>query len=62
MAPVRSAREFPKQSRAWSPRHPSRRQVDFIDDARDNSEQGIDFLLTDGHFSKSLAASRADFG
>jgi hypothetical protein len=36
--------------------------VYFIDDARDNSKQGIDFLLTDGHFRKSLAAFRADFG
>lgn len=38
------------------------RSIYLIDDARDNSEQGIHFLLTDGHFPKSSAAFRADFG
>jgi hypothetical protein len=34
----------------------------FIDDVADNNAQGIDFLLTDGHFPNALAAFEADFG
>jgi beta-mannanase len=36
--------------------------VYFIDDVADNNNQGIDFLLTDGHFPNSLAAFEANFG
>lgn len=36
--------------------------VYFVDDVADNNNQGIDFLLTDGHFPNSLAAFEADFG
>ena len=36
--------------------------VYFVDDVADNNSQGIDFLLTDGRFSNSLAAFEADFG
>ena len=34
----------------------------FIDNVADNNNQGIDFLLTDGHFSNALAAFESDFG
>ena len=34
----------------------------FIDDVADNNAQGIDFLLTDGHFPNALATFEADFG
>jgi hypothetical protein len=46
----------------WFVSHHVAWSIYFIDDARDNSQQGIDFLLTDGHFPKSLAAFRTDFG
>ena len=46
----------------WFVTHHAARSIYFIDDARDNSEQGINFLLAHGHFPKPLAASRADFG
>jgi hypothetical protein len=36
--------------------------VYFVDDVADNNKQGIDFLLTDGHFPNSLAAFESDFG
>ncbi len=36
--------------------------VYFVDDVADNNTQGVDFLLTDGHFPKSLSAFEADFG
>jgi hypothetical protein len=34
----------------------------FIDDAADNLNQGVDFLITDGNFPSSLAAFTTDFG
>ena len=36
--------------------------VYFVDDVADNNNQGMNFLLTDGHFPNSLAAFEADFG
>jgi len=46
----------------WFVSHHVAWSIYFIDNARDNSKQDINFLLTDGHFPKSLAAFRADFG
>jgi len=37
-------------------------EVYYIDSYYHNSKQEIDFLLTDGHFPKSLAAFESDFG
>src|ERR1035437_4620762 len=34
----------------------------FVDDVSDNNNQGMNFLLTDGHFPNSLAAFAQEFG
>jgi len=46
----------------WFVTHHVAWSIYFVDDSHDNAQQGIDFLLTDGHFRKSLATFREDFG
>ncbi len=36
--------------------------VYFVDNSPDNLAQGVDFLITDGRFPRSLSAFEADFG
>ena len=53
---------FINNMHAWIVRHHVAWSIYFVDDATDNAQQGIDFLLTNGKFPNSLTAFETDFG